>query len=180
MNHTSGEAPLIHIEETTLIHAPIQRCFDLSRSVEVHLLSNIHSGEQALATDGVTTGLVGLHQSVTWRAKHFGVWHNLTSETTALDAPTYFQVTMVKGIFRAMQADHIFHALSPTLTEMKDIFCIAAPLPLLGLLAERLFLRRYMLALLRERNAVIKRVAESSEWQRYLPTAAQYTQASAS
>ena len=52
---------------------------------------------------------------------------------------------------------------------MKDAFSIAAPLPLLGPLAEILFLRRYMLALLRERNAVIKRVAESSEWEEYLP-----------
>lgn len=164
---------MIHIEETTLIHAPIERCFDLSRSVEVHLLSNIHSGEQALATDGVITGLVGLHQRVTWRAKHFGIWQNLTSETTALDAPTYFQVTMVEGIFQFMQADHIFRSLSPTLTEMKDIFRIAAPLPILGPLAEHLFLRRYMLGLLRERNAIIKRVAESSEWQRYLPPNAQ-------
>ena len=42
---------------------------------------------------------------------------------------------------------------------MKDVFSIAAPLPLLGPLAEAIFLRRYMLALLRERNAVIKRVA---------------------
>jgi hypothetical protein len=167
---------LIHIEETTLIHAPVRRCFDLSRSVEVHLLANIHSGEQALATEGITTGLVGLHQRVTWRAKHFGVWQNLTSETTALEAPTYFQVTMVKGIFKLMQADHIFHALSPALTEMKDIFSIAAPLPFLGPLAERLFLRRYMLGLLRERNMVIKRVAESSEWQRYLPGTAPYMQ----
>ena len=47
---------------------------------------------------------------------------------------------------------------------MKDFFRIAAPLPLLGLVAEKLFLRRYMLALLRERNDVIKRVAESGEW----------------
>jgi len=164
---------MIHIEETTLIHAPIARCFDLSRSVEVHLLANVHSGEQALATAGVTTGLVGLHQRVTWRARHFGVWQNLTSETTALDAPTYFQVTMVQGIFKSMQADHIFHALSPTLTEMKDVFRIAAPLPLLGPLAEALFLRRYMLSLLRERNAVIKHTAESNEWQHYLPTTTQ-------
>jgi hypothetical protein len=56
---------------------------------------------------------------------------------------------------------------------MKDVFSIAAPLPLLGPLAEALFLRHYMLALLRERNAVIKRVAESSEWEQYLPVASQ-------
>jgi hypothetical protein len=160
---------MIHIEETTIIHAPVARCFDLSRSVEVHLLSNVHSGEQALATGGVTAGLVDLGQQVTWRAKHFGVWQNLTSVTTALDAPGYFQVTMVRGIFRSMQADHLFRALGDETTEMRDVFRIAAPLPVLGPLAETLFLRRYMLALLRERNEVIKRVAESEEWWLYLP-----------
>jgi hypothetical protein len=160
---------MIHIEETTIIHAPVQRCFDLARSVEVHLLSNVHSGEQALAIGGVTTGLVGLGQQVTWRAKHFGVWQNLTSKTTALDTPGYFQVTMERGIFRSMQADHLFRALSDESTEMRDVFRIAAPLPVLGPLAEMLFLRRYMLALLRERNDVIKRVAESEEWKHYLP-----------
>jgi hypothetical protein len=167
---------LIHIEETTLIQAPIARCFDLSRSVEVHLLANVHSGEQAIAAGGITSGLVGLHERVTWRAKHFGIWQNLTSETTALESPIYFQVTMVKGIFKLMQADHLFRSVSSTLTEMKDIFRIAAPLPVLGPLAESLFLRHYMLGLLRERNAVIQRVAESSEWQRYLPNTAPYTQ----
>ncbi len=171
---------MIHIEETTLIHAPLWRCFDLSRSVEVHLLANVHSGEQAKATEGVTAGLVGLHGRVTWRAKHFGVWQNLTSETTALEAPAYFQVTMVKGIFKLMQADHIFHALSPTLTEMKDVFRVTAPLPFFGPLAEQLFLHRYMLGLLRERNAVIKQVAESSDWQSYLPNIGKYTQEAAS
>jgi hypothetical protein len=161
---------MIHLDEITLIQAPIQRCFDLSRSVEVHLLANIHSGEQALATGGVTSGLVGLDQQVTWRAKHFGVWQNLTSRTTALESPTYLQVTMVEGIFRSMQADHYFRSLPSGATEMRDLFRIAAPLPVFGPLAELLFLRRYMLALLRERNAVIQRLAESSEWQRYLPT----------
>lgn len=161
--------PMIRIEETTLIDAPIQRCFDLSRSVEVHLLSNIHCGEQALAAGGITSGLAGLSDEVTWRAKHFGVWQNLTSKMTALESPFYFQVTMVRGIFRFMQADHLFQTLPSGATEMKDVFSIAAPLPLLGPLAEALFLRRYMLALLRERNAVIKRVAESGEWEKYLP-----------
>jgi hypothetical protein len=161
---------MIRLQETTPIDAPIQRCFDLSRSVEVHLLSNVHSGEQALALGGKTSGLVGLYEEVTWRAKHFGVWHNLTSKTTAMKPPFYFQVTMVRGIFRYMQADHLFESLESGGTAMKDVFSIAAPLPLLGPLAETLFLRRYMLALLRERNAVIKHVAESSDWEQYLPS----------
>jgi len=164
---------MIRIEESTIIEAPIERCFDLSRSVEVHLLSNVHSGEQALAVGGVTSGLVGLSEEVTWRAKHFGIWQTLTSKVTAMESPRYFQVTMVSGIFRFMQADHLFESLESGGTEMKDVFSIAAPLPLLGPLAEALLLRSYMLALLRERNAVIKRVAESSEWEQYLPDTSQ-------
>ena len=164
---------MFQLQETTLIDAPIQRCFDLSRSVEVHLLSNVHSGEQAVALAGKTSGLVDLYEEVTWRAKHFAIWHNLTSKTTAMKSPSYFQVTMVSGIFRFMQADHLFESLESGGTKMKDVFSIAAPLPLLGPLAEALFLRHYMLALLRERNAVIKRVAESSEWEQYLPVASQ-------
>jgi len=160
---------MIRLEETTIIEAPIERCFDLSRSVEVHLLSNVHSGEQALAVGGVTSGLVGLFGEVTWRARHFGIWQNLTNKITAIESPYYFQVTMVRGIFRSMQADHLFASLESGGTEMKNILSVAAPLPLLGLIAEALFLRRYMLALLRERNTVIKRIAESSEWEQYLP-----------
>jgi hypothetical protein len=159
---------MIQLEEITIIEAPIQRCFDLSRSVEVHLLANIHSGEQALAIGGITSGLVELTQQVTWRAKHFGVWQNLTSEYTAMRPPTYFQATMTKGIFRSMQADHYFRTLPSGATEMRDDFRVAASIPLLGPLAETLFLRRYMLALLRERNAVIKQLAESNDWQRYI------------
>jgi hypothetical protein len=160
---------MMRIEVTTIIEAPIERCFDLSRSVEVHLLANMHSGEQALAVGGVTSGLAGLGEQVTWRAKHFGMWQNLTSETTAMKPPFYFQVTMIEGIFRSMQADHFFRTLPSGATELKDVFLIAAPLPLLGRVAEALFLRRYMRGLVLERNAAIKRVAESSEWKCYLP-----------
>jgi hypothetical protein len=159
---------MIRFEETTFIEAPIDRVFDLSRSVEVHLLANVHGNEQALAIGGVTTGLTGLGQQVTWRAKHFGFWHNLTSEVTAMESPTYFQVTMIKGVFRSMRADHRLRSLPSGVTELKDMFAIAAPLPILGRMAEALFLRRYMMALNRERNAVIRQLAESEDWRRYL------------
>jgi ligand-binding SRPBCC domain-containing protein len=161
---------MVTLEDRTLIRAPIERCFDLARSVEAHLAGNVHSGEQAVATaGGVTSGLISMGQHVNWRAKHFGAWHSLTSEITAMDRPAYFQDTMTKGVFRSMQHDHFFQALSPNETEMKDVFSFAAPLPVLGRLAEIAFLGRYMQSLLRERNAVIKEIAESSEWQRYLP-----------
>jgi ligand-binding SRPBCC domain-containing protein len=136
--------------------------------VEVHLAGNVHSGESAKAIAGVTSGLVGLAERVTWRAKHFGVWHNLTSEITAMDRPAYFQNIMIEGIFRFMKHDHFFRPLSRDETEMKSVYCFAAPLPVLGRVAEIAFLGRYMQALLRERNAAVKEIAESSKWQEYL------------
>ena len=148
------------LEAVTVVRAPIERCFDLARSVEVHLAGNVHCGEQAVACGGVTTGLVGLGERVTWRAKHFGVWHELTSEITQMNPPRYFQDVMIEGIFQAMRHDHFFRLLSPAETEVRDVFVFAAPLPVLGWLAEVLFLRRYMQKLLHERNMALKASAE--------------------
>lgn len=156
------------LEERMVIQAPMERCFDLARSVEVHLKGNRHWGEEAVALGGVTSGLVGLREQVTWRARHFGVRQTLTSEVTAMDAPRYFQDTMVRGAFKSMQHDHYFRALGNGTTEMRDVFCFSAPLSVLGRLTEVLLLKRYMAALLRERNVVIKQVAESNEWRDYL------------
>src|SRR3954468_10787271 len=122
---------MVRLEELTTIQAPIERCFDLARSVEVHLLGNVHFGEQAVATGGVTSGLIDMGQRVTWRAKHFGVRQNLTSEMTAMERPVYFQDVMIRGAFRLMKHDHYFRPLFSGETEMKDVFCFAAPLPIL-------------------------------------------------
>lgn len=160
---------MVTLREHTSIAAPMERCFDLARSVEVHLAGNVHWGESAVASDGVRTGLVDLGQRVTWRAKHFGLRYSLTSEVTAMHRPSYFQDAMIRGPFRFMKHDHIFQSTSPAETEMEDVFTFAAPLPLIGTLAEIWVLRDYMQALLRERNAVLKQIAESEAWRRYLP-----------
>jgi ligand-binding SRPBCC domain-containing protein len=159
---------VVRIEELTQIQAPIERCFDLARSVEVHLAGNIHWGEQAVAECGAISGLLRRGDRVTWRAKHFGVWHRLASEITGMDRPTYFQDRMVRGPFESMWHDHFFRALPNGATEMRDVFCFAAPLGILGQIAEGLVLRRYMRGLLGGRNAVIRQMAESDEWRKYL------------
>ena len=160
---------MVRLEERTFIRAPIELCFDLARSVEVHLAGNVHCGESAVASGGVTSGLLGLSQRVTWRAKHFWVWQTLTSEITAMDRPAYFQDVMIRGAFRSMRHDHFFRAVSAGETEMIDVFWFEAPVPVLGRIIEVLVLRRYMQALLCERNAVIREFAESGGWRKVLP-----------
>ena len=164
---------MVRLEEVTKIGAPIERCFDLARSVEVHLAGNVHWGEQAVAAAGVICGLIALGQRATWRAKHFGFWQQLTSEITVMDRPVYFQDTMIRGAFQSMNHEHFFRSLSRDETEMRDVFCFAAPLGMLGRIAERTVLGRYMQTLLSERNAVIREIAESPEWRKYLPATEQ-------
>jgi ligand-binding SRPBCC domain-containing protein len=160
---------VISLEEITVIEAPIALCFDLARSVEVHLAGNTHFGETAIVADGVTSGLLSIGHRVTWQARHFWVRQTLTSAITAMDSPVYFQDKMISGAFQSMDHDHFFRTLSGKRTEMKDIFRFAAPIPLLGRIAEVLVLRNYMRALLHERNAVIKEIAESGRWRNYPP-----------
>jgi hypothetical protein len=75
------------IELLTEINAPIEKCFDLARSIELHIESTKQTGERAIA--GKTSGLIGLNETVTWRAKHFGTWQNLTSKITEYNYPNY-------------------------------------------------------------------------------------------
>jgi ligand-binding SRPBCC domain-containing protein len=107
---------MVSIEQRMQIAAPIERCFDLSRSIEVHLLGTERTGEQAVG--GVTTGLVGLDEFVRWRATHLGVRQYLTSKITAFDPPRYFQDTMIEGAFKFMQHDHFFTAVAEGQTEI--------------------------------------------------------------
>jgi len=154
------------IDITTEIAAPIQRVFDLSRSIHLHAASTAQTGERAVA--GVTSGLISLGQQVTWRARHFGVWQCLTSRITAFDPPVHFRDSLVSGAFRRFDHDHFFSSQGRG-TVMRDVFDFAAPLGIAGRFAEFLFLTRYMRRLLVIRNALIKETAETDQWRRYLP-----------
>ena len=155
--------PTIILE--TQIQAPIERVFDLSRSVDLHLASAEQTGERAVA--GVTSGLMSLGDEVTWEATHFMVRQRLTSRITAFDRPHHFRDSMVRGAFARMDHDHFFAAEGGG-TLVRDAFDFDAPLGLLGKLANKLFLARYMRRFLVTRNAVIQSIAESDEWQRFL------------
>lgn len=147
--------PVIRLE--TQILAPIEICFDVSRDIDVHVESTKHTGETAIA--GKTSGLINLGESVTWRAKHLGIWQTLSSKITAFNAPTYFVDEMVQGAFTFFKHEHIFE-VKENHTLMIDVFQFESPLGILGKLVNRIFLTAYMCNLLVHRNEVIKKEAE--------------------
>ncbi|MEQ9219309.1 MAG: SRPBCC family protein [Cyclobacteriaceae bacterium] len=149
------------IVHETEIDAPIGRCFDLSRSIDLHKISTEHTNEEAI--DGVTSGLINIHESVTWRAKHFGMYQKLSTKITEFDRPKFFVDEMVKGAFKRFRHEHHFMAIHGC-TLMTDIFDYQSPFGMLGKLVDMLILKRYITKLLEKRNKTIKEFAESDKW----------------
>lgn len=125
------------IKLTTFIQSSQEIVFDLSRSIDLHKISTQKTDEEAIA--GVTTGLIGLDESVTWRAKHFGVYQKLTSKITTFDKPHSFTDEMVKGAFKSFKHQHIFKKTESEV-EMTDIFEYKSPFGIFGKLADTIFL----------------------------------------
>jgi ligand-binding SRPBCC domain-containing protein len=155
--------PLIHL--TTFIAAPIERLFDLSRSIDLHKRSMNHYQEKPV--DGVLSGLISLNETVTWKAKHLFKERRLKIKVTQLERPFFFIDEQVDGEFTMMKHEHFFKSIQNG-TLMIDKFYFDTPYGVYGKWFNYLYLTKYMEKLLSTRNEVIKRVAESNEWKLFL------------
>jgi ligand-binding SRPBCC domain-containing protein len=154
----------------TPIAAPPGLVFDLARSIDAHQHSAEGTQERAVA--GVTRGLIGMGDEVTWEARHLGIKQRLTVRITGFERPNRFQDVMISGAFKRMNHDHEFIAQPPG-TLMKDRFEFASPFGILGWMFDQLFLARYLRRFLVRRNQVLKNMAESEEWRKYVTDASQ-------
>jgi ligand-binding SRPBCC domain-containing protein len=143
---------------TTRIEAPVEAAFDLSLSVDAHTGSMAASGERAVA--GVTSGVMGPGDTVTWRARHFGVPFTMTSRISAHERPHRFVDEQVAGPFASWWHEHLF-AQDTEGTTMTDVVRYTSPAGPVGRLVDRLVLERYMTRLLRQRNQWLKAALEA-------------------
>jgi ligand-binding SRPBCC domain-containing protein len=149
------------LELTIEVKASPERCFDLSRDLDFHLRSMSHTNEQAIA--GRTSGLIEMGEEVTWRAKHFGVYHLHTSRITGFDRPKYFRDEMVAGRFKEFTHDHHFEA-TVSGTRIRDVLEFRSPLGPIGAVVDALVLKGYLRRLLETRNEVVRSEAERSPY----------------
>lgn len=126
----------------------VTELFDVSLSIDAHVASMADSGERAVG--GVTSGVIGLGETVTWRARHFGIWFTMTSRITELDAPRRFVDEQVRGPFRVFRHEHLFAEVGSR-TRMTDTLTVGSPV--FGRLVERLVLVPYVRRLIAQRNA---------------------------
>ncbi len=155
--------PSIHL--TTFIAAPVERIFDLSRSIDLHKMSMSKHKEEAVA--GTRFGLIELNETVTWKAKHLFKMRFLRTRITELKKPTLFTDVQEEGDFRSMKHEHHFKAVDNG-TLLIDKFEFETPYGALGNGLNKVFLTGYMRRLLEERNSLIKTYAESDQWKKIL------------
>jgi ligand-binding SRPBCC domain-containing protein len=113
------------------------------------------------------TGCPGVGDTVTLSGRHFGLRFSHTSMMDACRPPMYFRDVMVAGVFEHFEHEHHFAVMNDG-TRIRDEVRFSAALGPLGRVAEKMLLRGHLIRLLQQRNAVLKRVAESGEWHRYL------------
>jgi ligand-binding SRPBCC domain-containing protein len=147
----------VRFETATSVAAPPEVVFDLALSIDVHLDSQAGANERAVA--GVTTGLIGLGEEVTWRATHFHIPFTMTSRVTEFDRPIRFVDEQTRGPFRRFRHEHVFRR-SGEGTDMIDRLQFDAPLGPIGRLVERVLLASYLRRLIDERGHFIKVAAE--------------------
>jgi ligand-binding SRPBCC domain-containing protein len=149
----------------TPIKARPEICYKLSLSVDLHQLSTQKTGEHIVG--GVRQGVMQLGDTVTWKAKHLGIWQTLTTKITAENRFHYFVDEMQQGVFASMKHEHYFVKTNDG-TLMTDVFNFQSPLGFLGRFFNHVFLENYMRDFLIERNSLIKEISESGNWKRFI------------
>jgi len=143
---------VIHFERAVLMPLPIDEAFDLSLSIDAHVGSMAESDERAVA--GIQSGIIGRGESVTWKARHFGITWTMTTVITEWDRPHMFVDEQRRGPFKSFHHRHTFRPV-PGGTTVHDDVTFEAPLGPLGAVAEQLVLKRYLPHLIDVRNAYL-------------------------
>ena len=151
--------PKIHL--TTFIAAPVERVFNLSRSISLHKISTAGTNEEAIA--GITSGLINLNETVTWRAKHLFKTRQHTSVISAMEMPVQFVDEMVQGEFKSFRHEHHFKPIDNG-TIMIDLLDFETPYGTFGKIFNSIYLKKYLEKFLQKRNNVIKEYAETQKW----------------
>lgn len=141
----------------TRINAPIQRCFQLALSVDLHVPPR--------RAKHLTHGQLKVGDTITWSIRHFGIFSRYTTLIDRCRPHTYFRDVMVKGILYSFEHEHHFAIMNDG-TRMRDELRFSASGPFAWLIEP--VLRRRLIKLLKRRNGIIKQTAQSAAWHRYL------------
>jgi hypothetical protein len=140
----------------------MDRCFQLAVSID---LQSAATGYKAI--DGVTSGLIGPGDTVTWQGRRFGMRGSHKILIEAWHPYTYFRGIMVEGRFTGYEHDHHFAPLNDG-TRIREEIRFMASSSMLGRLREKFILQKKLMKMLKAQSALIKQAAESDRWHDFL------------
>ena len=157
---------MIVVRREVRVRASAARCFDLTRSVDLHVASATDIAAQAVG--GRTGGLADAGDETTWSAQFCGVRFAMTTRIERFAPLHVFGDRLTRGLLRQFAHVYRFTPLPEGGCTLSDELTVEAPFGPAGRLAERLYLARRMDTLVRRRLEYIRRVAESEDWRQYL------------
>ena len=145
-----------------MVNAPMERCFKLAVSIDLMMASGDYE-----AVAGVTSGLIGPGDTVTWQYRRLVRKGHHQSMIEVWHPYTYFRDIMIDGPFKSYEHDHHF-ALMNDATRIRDEIRFSAAVGFAGTAPGEARLQRNLTKLLHQRNALLKQAAESDRWHDFL------------
>lgn len=156
--------PEIHL--TTVIHAPRQRVFDLSRCVSLH--KRHFDRHKILAKTGKTSGLLEMRDYTMWVGKMGRKRRQLVFDIVVMEEYDFYRDEIRRDFFESFSHEHFFKQIDNG-TIMIDQISFQLPQRLLGNLMRKSCVEERIEVYLRERNGLIKEYAEGDNWRTILP-----------
>jgi hypothetical protein len=154
------------MEFNTHIKAPIQRCFDLARSIDFHKISIDPVTEETVA--GCTSGLIGPNQRVLMQSRLWGFQFSSELKITKFTPPFFFSYKITNSIFESIVHDYYFYDISEETVIVNHLF-YQTRWGIFGDLLSVLFLEKYLAYIISKRNNLLREYAETSQWKELLP-----------
>jgi len=158
------------VSDSIHIDAPMERCFLLSTSIDL-----VARTLRMRPIEGKVSGMITSGDRLVWAGWKFGLPQMHETLITKYERNRFFQDTMGRGRFRTFQHDHHFAEIGGQ-TLLSDKLRFTLPFGVLGRLVARYVMVPYIRETLRQRLTLLKRVAESEEWRKYIPVEENQTQ----
>ncbi len=156
--------PMETIRITKMVKAPMDRCFRLSRSIDLQrALDGMNDGPM----EGPSSGLIGPNDTITWQRRTFLRVTLLKTSIDVFRPVSYYREVMVKGPYVSYEHEHHFAPFNDG-TRIREEIRFTPPTGLMGRIAMRFYLRKRLVRQLEQHLAKLKQVAESEEWHAYL------------
>ena len=151
------------LRESAQIHAPIDRCFQLTCSIAL-----VQEELGMKPVSGRMSGMVRGGDTVRWEGWQLGLKHFHVSNISSYERPVFLQDTMVAGRFKTFQHDHHLREVPGGITLLEDELRFTLPFGALGHVIARYVMVPHIGKLMASRFARIKRIAESDDWRKYI------------